>query len=613
MDSYNSPRYSADHVIIGAGPAGLQLAYQLEKAGVDYLILEATNGVSASFRKFPRHRKLISVNKRFTDSDDNMERRLRWDWNCLMSDDEKFHFRNYSDDYFPHADTLVRYHEDFAKHFKLKIRYCAKVGKVRKENGMFRVTDTGGREIVAKNVIVACGLQAAVPDIPGAKEHAVNYDKMSIDPEDYNGKRVLIMGKKNSAFETADNIIQSAALIHMVSPSPIDFAWRSHYIGDVRGLNVGFLDTYMLKIQNASLDAKVTKIDKCPKTGKLLVDFAYGHAFGETQTAQYDVVLTCTGFNFDFSPYKGNCEMKPADGGKFVGNKKNKFPDIDYDFESKNVDGLFTAGILTHKLDYKKKQSGFIHGFRYNAVCLSKILLERYHGMTYPTKVILQGDDTREMAMAKAILREVNNSSGLWQQSGFFCCAVVPSKDDKTVGLLYPDMPLGYAHKRFKDEPLYYTCMLNFGQERLDRVGNVFNFTRVHPADFENAHLSTGIHPIVGAGSYGEEIAITHIIEDLESWWVIPERHDEPMAKFIAISNVDVYRQMAEKSPRKHTTAGLLLEDLPYEKFCMTEETFQKDEAMKMHRVPDVRDMMSRPPAMSMNKVNADKKPKAKL
>ena len=76
-----------DYLIIGAGPAGLQMGYFLEKAQRSYLILEAGATPGTFFTKFPRHRKLISINKVYTGFDD-VELHLRWDWNSLLSDDE---------------------------------------------------------------------------------------------------------------------------------------------------------------------------------------------------------------------------------------------------------------------------------------------------------------------------------------------------------------------------------------------------------------------------------------------------------------------------------------------------------------------------------------------
>ena len=71
-------RRDHDYLIMGAGPAGLQLGYYLERAGRDYLILEAGDTPATFFRKFPRHRKLLSSNKVHTGHKDP-EINLRWD------------------------------------------------------------------------------------------------------------------------------------------------------------------------------------------------------------------------------------------------------------------------------------------------------------------------------------------------------------------------------------------------------------------------------------------------------------------------------------------------------------------------------------------------------
>eukprot|EP00729_Bicosta_minor_P030007 gene30007-15393_t len=52
--------------IIGAGPGGLQLGHLMNNAGRDYIILEKDASAGTFFATHPRHRKLISLNKRFT-------------------------------------------------------------------------------------------------------------------------------------------------------------------------------------------------------------------------------------------------------------------------------------------------------------------------------------------------------------------------------------------------------------------------------------------------------------------------------------------------------------------------------------------------------------------
>jgi cation diffusion facilitator CzcD-associated flavoprotein CzcO len=91
-------------IIIGAGPGGLQLAYCLKKLGVDHVVLERGQRLAGFFRKFPRHRRLISVNKPNTGFDDP-QTNLRWDWHSLLEDDLSQRFPGRCTDYFPLADA----------------------------------------------------------------------------------------------------------------------------------------------------------------------------------------------------------------------------------------------------------------------------------------------------------------------------------------------------------------------------------------------------------------------------------------------------------------------------------------------------------------------------
>src|SRR5690348_612608 len=111
-----------DYVIIGAGPAGLQLAALMERDGADYVVLERGAGPGTFFRRFPRHRRLISNNKVHTGYEDP-ELRLRMDWNSLLSDDPELLFTRYSPRYFPPADEMVRYLTDFAARTGVRARY----------------------------------------------------------------------------------------------------------------------------------------------------------------------------------------------------------------------------------------------------------------------------------------------------------------------------------------------------------------------------------------------------------------------------------------------------------------------------------------------------------
>jgi thioredoxin reductase len=77
-----------DNIIIGGGPAGVQLGYYFKTDDIEYLILERNELCGSFFNVYPHSGKLISINKRFT-GNDNPDFNLRHDWNSLISDDNK--------------------------------------------------------------------------------------------------------------------------------------------------------------------------------------------------------------------------------------------------------------------------------------------------------------------------------------------------------------------------------------------------------------------------------------------------------------------------------------------------------------------------------------------
>ena len=88
-------RESYDYCIVGAGPGGLQLGHYLHKQSRDYVIFERQTIPSSFFAHFPRHRHLISLNKRFTGRD-NPEFNMRHDWNSLLDTDSEHLFASLS-------------------------------------------------------------------------------------------------------------------------------------------------------------------------------------------------------------------------------------------------------------------------------------------------------------------------------------------------------------------------------------------------------------------------------------------------------------------------------------------------------------------------------------
>ena len=505
-----------EYLIIGAGPAGLQLAYFLEMAGHAYRVLEAGPSVGTFFRRYPRHGKLISINKVYTGYDDP-EINLRWDWNSLLSHDAALRLPAFSQDYFPDASAFVDYCEAYAEQFELKISYDSTAAHVKKVADKFVVSDQNETIYEADCLIVATGLaEPYVPAIPGI-DLAENYTQVSTSPDDFTNQRVLIIGKGNSGFETADNLISAASLIHVASPSSLKMAWRSKYVGHLRAVNNNFLDTYQLKSQNGILDADIASIQKVGDEYK--VTFSYAHANGEQEVLSYDRVIVCTGFQFDGSIFDESCQPMLT--------IKDRFPAQTSEWESVNVSGLYFAGVLMHMRDFKKKQSGFIHGFRHNIQALHQILECKYHQQVWPSDRI----PATPQAITQAILDRANSSAGLWQQTGFLCDVVVVDEVAQTAQY-YRDLSRDYvASSEFGQSPHYYVVTLEFGED-VANVPDPFSINRVNKDDASNAEASEFIHPIIRRYAKSFLVDELHIIEDLEADWSEPV-HIEPLQAFV--------------------------------------------------------------------------------
>lgn len=462
------------------------------------MILDKATIPGSFFVNMPRHRTLISINKIHIGTDDPVAR-LRWDWNSLLNDDESLQFGNYSEKYFPDADTLVKYLADFVTKHKLNIRYNSKVISVRKMDGNFIVTDAQGNTFTAKRLIVATGIASPyIPDIPGA-ELCDNYISHSIDPQMYTNKRVMIIGKSNSAFEAADNLIGTTAAIHIVSPESVKFAWQTHYVGNLRAVNNNFLDTYQLKSQNTIIDASVEKIEK--KNSKYYVHLAYTHANGQKAIVEYDHVIFCTGFRFDNTLFGDDLQPELAHDGRL--------PSQTSEWESSNVSDLYYAGVLMSACDYKKTMSAFIHGFRHNVEALSNVFEVKYHQQEWAHEVI----SATPKAVTDKVIDRVNSAPEMFLQPGFLCDVMVVNEETRMANY-FNGVRMHYVmDSHLSQNNHYYTISLEYGHF----MGNPFSVER--DPDPEAAMDAAYLHPVIRHYSYNQLVSEYHIHDDLESQW----------------------------------------------------------------------------------------------
>ncbi|XP_074082936.1 FAD-dependent oxidoreductase domain-containing protein 2 [Macrotis lagotis] len=560
-----SPR--RDYCVLGAGPAGLQMAQLLGQAGRDYVVLERAAAPGSFFTRYPRHRKLISINKRFTGKV-NGEFNLRHDWNSLLSPEPGLLFRHYSRAYFPQADDMVRYLGDFAGRLRLRVLYNTAVVHValrpspRAWNGhVFVLTDQRGRHYQCSVLLVATGV--SVPneiDFPGS-EYVEGYESVSVNPEDFVGQNVLILGRGNSAFETAENILGYTNFIHMIGRSRIRLSWATHYVGDLRAVNNGLLDTYQLKSLDGLIetDLKDLAIVKDSKgrlhvTLRILMDKANQNPNATAETISlpqdevdnfalrvpYDRVIRCLGFTFDFSIFNSTLGLAPGKG------QKKKYPLIKASYESKRTRGLFVLGTASHSVDYRKSAGGFIHGFRYTARAIHRLLEHRHHGIPWPSPVypITQ--------LTNTIIRRVNEASGLYQM--FSVLADIILLKENATGFEYlEEYPLRMLAEletltgREAQHGLFVVTM-EYGKNFSGPDKDVFYYDRA-VGDVEDAWQSNFLHPVIyfyhclptekEMASRAPDwplprpVAIHHIVEDFLTDWTAPNSHILPLRRFL--------------------------------------------------------------------------------
>lgn len=491
------------NIILGAGPAGLQTAYYLGARSQDYVVLERADHPGVFFERHPRHRKLLSINKRYTGYSD-LESRRRYDWNSLLGAEAAPQFTDYSDEYFPDAGLIPRYLSDFERYHQLNVRYGFSATEITRDDTGFKVRSATGEMFTCDRLFVATGLaREHVPDIPG-REWCKTYDSMPLDPKAYTDHRVLIVGKGNSAFETAEALINSTRKIWVCGPNTVRLAWATHYVGDLRAVNNNFLDTYQLKAQNNILDGALRSVRQ--GSGNELIAEIYFESRKRSFEYVCDDIILCTGFRFDSQVYGAGAEPTLRHCGRL--------PLMTCEWESVNVPNMYFVGTLMQSRDYHKTMSGFIHGFRHNIEALD-LILQCKEGKSWGAQ---QSLDMDARPLSELLVERLSTSAPLLLQPGFIVDVVVVNRHSATLKYLR-DVPMDYAMERLlPSEPLAYAVSLEY--KKLDHPTDPFAMPRgVGVA--EDFYL----HPVLRRYEHGQYTGRLFLPDDLDNDWRAEEEH----------------------------------------------------------------------------------------
>eukprot|EP00656_Telonema_subtile_P049482 TRINITY_DN6162_c0_g1_i1.p1 TRINITY_DN6162_c0_g1~~TRINITY_DN6162_c0_g1_i1.p1 ORF type:complete len:636 (+),score=109.67 TRINITY_DN6162_c0_g1_i1:190-2097(+) len=551
-----APKPDFSYCIVGAGPGGIQSAYFLLKRNADFVVFERGAGAGTFFAEYPRGRRLISINKRFTGKGGKTSEQfnLRHDWNSLLSDNETLRFTRYSTKYFAPAGRLVSYFQDFvnATGIQPHIRYGSSA-RIRRIKGsqLFQITVAEtGEKTICRTVISAQGLWAVNrPKMVGV-ELAEEYQTMSVTPSDYTNQTVAILGNGNSALETANTLFNVTRQIHVIGRRPMRFSWQTHYVGDVRALNSAHLDRYQLVggTDTVMEMERLPSLVKDPDGGIIMVPpwgsdptpenlaalaawkklpadtplsakiAAYNQGargYKDLGWMHVDRVLNCLGWRFDTSLFPAGDE-EGTEAAVPELDAIAKYPKATATFESVNQKGLYFAGTLTHGRDFRKSSGGFIHGFRYNCRALDKWLAVRYEGAKWPSELLAP---LRPMLMTDRVLGSANNGDGIYQMFGTLVDAVTLTMNSKgeLVGRHYKEIPRELA-ERFTLDQFRFTMDLRYGTNFSGPIFDVFSIHRVTNAPPES-HLSNFLHPVVQLYVPGstQPVNTFHILEDLRT------------------------------------------------------------------------------------------------
>lgn len=202
-----------DALIIGAGPAGLALAFELKRRGVESLLLESGPAVAHSWANMPTRLKLVSP----------------WKANCLPGSDSRCFSPNHEMTRAEYCSGLQQY----AQLNQLPVLTNATVYDVTRRTGDGFDVHTSTGMFTAPLLVNATGCFANpfTPEFPGARKsslpqfHFATYRDADHIREAIGkpGGPVLIVGKRLSAGQALLELVDAGFEVALSCRGPIQF------------------------------------------------------------------------------------------------------------------------------------------------------------------------------------------------------------------------------------------------------------------------------------------------------------------------------------------------------------------------------------------------------
>jgi len=295
-----------DCLIIGAGPAGIAVAHTLKGAGIRTRVLER-GAIAHNIAQYPPYMLYFSTNAN-----------LEIDGFPLGIVDER-----------PSRREYLKYLTDFVRFHQLDVVPHTEVTAVERVAGGFLVQccrhGNSLDSIETKTVVLAVGAWDDVRrlDVPGGDLPKVHY--RYTEPHPYVGQRVLVVGGRNSAVETALQLWRGGAHVSLSYR-------RAQFDG------VGLKYWLRPDIENRLKTGEITGFLASEVARIGFDDVTLRLADGSERTIANDFVLPMLGYDPPVGFLKGcGVELEP----------ETNRPLHDPETLETEVPGLFIAGVIT--------------------------------------------------------------------------------------------------------------------------------------------------------------------------------------------------------------------------------------------------------------------------
>lgn len=412
MDRRPFPPADYPVVVVGSGPGAVQTSYSLSRLGVSHAVISADEGPGGMFRRFPFFQRLLSWTKPYA-LDEPASRAFEWfDWNSLVADEpeNRATMPRLMDgtSSFPARPEMEQGIRTFVERTGVRIRYGCRWESTRRAGDAFVLTTTDG-EYRCRYPVFAVGVaEPFKPSTPGLED--VPHYVETRPAETYAGKRLVIIGKQNSAFELATGLLQWCRQIILISPRPAQLSVNQFSLAGIRARYMAPYEDQMLGGGVFLMNASIERVEQTH--GEWLI-----HTRSSDDGSQFlvrtDEVIAATGFT---CPLQDLPELGVATFGQ------SKLPAQTPFWESATVPGIYFTGTIGQGAAGLKKyghpaNSGAVQGARYNARIVARRIAER-------TGVVIERPEILPDGLVEHLLSEATSAPELWNQKAYLASVV---------------------------------------------------------------------------------------------------------------------------------------------------------------------------------------------